>query len=153
MKTFSAKPAEVKRDWFVVDAERGSAELALSVLDGWQGSGVASRLMEAIVVTTTLQLRSASNWAAVGFPISTPTTGLSTSVTMPNFLRSPYSLNLSAVCCRRASVGTMTKMRSPRDSTVMASMTSVLPVPVGITMMAGSLLKLQCAAIAWSAPI
>lgn len=35
--------------WFVVDAERGSAELALSVLDGWQGSGVASRLMDAIV--------------------------------------------------------------------------------------------------------
>lgn len=31
--------------WFIVDPERGSAELALSVLDGWQGSGVASRLM------------------------------------------------------------------------------------------------------------
>lgn len=36
--------------WFVVDAERGSAELALSVLDGWQGSGVASRLMSTIMV-------------------------------------------------------------------------------------------------------
>jgi GNAT superfamily N-acetyltransferase len=35
--------------WCVVDAERGSAELALSVLDGWQGTGVASRLMTAIV--------------------------------------------------------------------------------------------------------
>lgn len=35
--------------WYVADAERGSAELALSVLDGWQGTGVASRLMEALV--------------------------------------------------------------------------------------------------------
>lgn len=31
--------------WVVVDEEIGSAELALSVLDGWQGSGVANRLM------------------------------------------------------------------------------------------------------------
>lgn len=35
--------------WFVVDAEQGSAELALSVLDGWQGSGVASRLMTTLI--------------------------------------------------------------------------------------------------------
>ncbi len=35
--------------WYVVDAEGGSAELALSVLDGWQGSGVASRLMETLM--------------------------------------------------------------------------------------------------------
>ncbi|NMM85761.1 hypothetical protein B2J88_15530 [Rhodococcus sp. SRB_17] len=35
--------------WFVVDPERGSAELALSVLDGWQGSGVASQLMTTLM--------------------------------------------------------------------------------------------------------
>jgi acetyltransferase len=35
--------------WFVVDPERGSAELALSVLDGWQGSGVANRLMATLI--------------------------------------------------------------------------------------------------------
>jgi acetyltransferase len=35
--------------WFVVDPERGSAELALSVLDGWQGSGVANRLMTTLI--------------------------------------------------------------------------------------------------------
>lgn len=35
--------------WYVVDAEQGSAELALSVLDGWQGSGVASRLMTTLI--------------------------------------------------------------------------------------------------------
>jgi acetyltransferase len=31
--------------WFMVDPQRASAELALSVLDSWQGSGLASRLM------------------------------------------------------------------------------------------------------------
>lgn len=35
--------------WFLVDPVRGSAELALSVLDGWQGSGVASRLMSTLI--------------------------------------------------------------------------------------------------------
>lgn len=35
--------------WYVVDHERGSAELALSVLDSWQGSGVANRLMEVLM--------------------------------------------------------------------------------------------------------
>ena len=35
--------------WVVVDEEMGSAELALSVLDGWQGSGVANRLMETLM--------------------------------------------------------------------------------------------------------
>lgn len=35
--------------WYVVDAERGSAELALSVLDSWQGSGVANRLMAVLM--------------------------------------------------------------------------------------------------------
>lgn len=35
--------------WFVVDRTLGSAELALSVLDGWQGSGVASRLMTTLM--------------------------------------------------------------------------------------------------------
>lgn len=35
--------------WVVVDPERRSAELALSVLDGWQGSGVANRLMTALI--------------------------------------------------------------------------------------------------------
>jgi acetyltransferase len=35
--------------WYVVDAEQGSAELALSVLDLWRGSGVANRLMAALV--------------------------------------------------------------------------------------------------------
>jgi acetyltransferase len=35
--------------WAIVAAARGSAELALSVLDGWQGSGVAGRLMSALV--------------------------------------------------------------------------------------------------------
>jgi GNAT superfamily N-acetyltransferase len=35
--------------WYVADPERGSAELALSVLDGWQGSGVASRLMSTLM--------------------------------------------------------------------------------------------------------
>lgn len=35
--------------WYVADAENGSAELALSVLDGWQGTGVASRLMTALM--------------------------------------------------------------------------------------------------------
>ncbi|MFZ4286027.1 GNAT family N-acetyltransferase [Variovorax sp. HJSM1_2] len=35
--------------WFLVDPARGSAELALSVLDGWQGSGVASRLMSTLI--------------------------------------------------------------------------------------------------------
>ena len=34
--------------WYVVDAEQGSAELALSVLDLWRGSGVANRLMAAL---------------------------------------------------------------------------------------------------------
>jgi len=35
--------------WCIVDPARGSAELALSVLDGWQGSGVASRLMRTLI--------------------------------------------------------------------------------------------------------
>jgi acetyltransferase len=35
--------------WYVVDAEQGTAELALSVLDSWQGSGVANRLMNALL--------------------------------------------------------------------------------------------------------
>lgn len=35
--------------WSIVDGERGSAELALSVLDAWQGSGVASRLMTTLM--------------------------------------------------------------------------------------------------------
>lgn len=35
--------------WFVADPERGSAELALSVLDGWQGTGVANRLMAVLI--------------------------------------------------------------------------------------------------------
>jgi GNAT superfamily N-acetyltransferase len=35
--------------WYVVDPERGSAELALSVLDSWQGSGVANRLMTTLI--------------------------------------------------------------------------------------------------------
>lgn len=36
--------------WSIVDCERGSAELALSVLDAWQGSGVASRLMSTLMM-------------------------------------------------------------------------------------------------------
>lgn len=35
--------------WYIADPKSGSAELALSVLDGWQGSGVASRLMTALI--------------------------------------------------------------------------------------------------------
>lgn len=35
--------------WSVVDSEQGIAELALSVLDAWQGSGVASRLMATLM--------------------------------------------------------------------------------------------------------
>ncbi|HVR50266.1 MAG TPA: GNAT family N-acetyltransferase [Pseudorhodoferax sp.] len=35
--------------WSVVDREQGVAELALSVLDAWQGSGVANRLMTTLM--------------------------------------------------------------------------------------------------------
>jgi len=35
--------------WNVVDAQALTAELALSVLDNWRGSGVANRLMEALM--------------------------------------------------------------------------------------------------------
>jgi RimJ/RimL family protein N-acetyltransferase len=35
--------------WSVVDHETQSAELALSVLDTWRGSGVANRLMDALM--------------------------------------------------------------------------------------------------------
>lgn len=49
--TWGANGEEIvgEAGWFVVDPEGGSAELALSVLDGWHGSGVAGRLMTTLM--------------------------------------------------------------------------------------------------------
>jgi acetyltransferase len=35
--------------WYIVDAERGTAELAISVSDAWQGQGVADALMRTLL--------------------------------------------------------------------------------------------------------
>ena len=64
----------------------------------------------------------------------------------------PNVKNFRAIWARSASVGTSTSTRTQRADTKVANIVSVLPVPVGMTTVATSLLVDQCAWMAWSAP-
>ena len=65
------------------------------------------------------------------------TTGLRISfVTKPMSLNKPSSTNLVFVCSRRASDGTITKVFLNFPATTIDRIVSVLPVPVGITIVA-----------------
>jgi hypothetical protein len=55
---------------------------------------------------------------------------------------------LLAICSRSASVGTTTSRRSNRWLALSASIVSVLPVPVGMTMVAGSVDRVAWASAA-----
>ncbi|MNR52793.1 hypothetical protein D3C85_1727020 [compost metagenome] len=57
----------------------------------------------------------------------------------------PSVKNFDAICALSASVGTITMTRVHNAETIAANIVSVLPVPVGMTMVATSLLVDQCA--------
>jgi len=88
-----------------------------------------------------------------GRDASTPTTGNGAASSTPMLFSTPYEANFSAVWCRKASVGTTTSRRGVPAAMALAIMTSVFPVPVGITTTAGTLERVQCAAMACNAPI
>ncbi|MDQ0137844.1 hypothetical protein J2T08_005788 [Neorhizobium galegae] len=75
------------------------------------------------------------------------------SARQPLSLRTPRLRNLSEICVRKASLGTTTRSRSTSATTIRASIVSVLPVPVGITMVAGAEEAVQWPRAACIAPI
>ena len=111
----------------------------------------------ALVVTTTLHCRknSSTSSGVAGIFVNIPTTGRTTPgcsrLDLGSF-KMPNVKNFRAIWARSASVGTSTSTRTQRADTKVANIVSVLPVPVGMTTVATSLLVDQCAWMAWSAP-
>jgi hypothetical protein len=91
----------------------------------------------------TITLQASANAIAVSEPLSPwakrPTTGRSAVLlTTPSSCSTPRDSNFSATCVRSTSDGTSTSSLGRRAATSKASMVSVLPVPVGMTTVAGT---------------
>lgn len=101
----------------------------------------------AIVVTTTLQgsKKSSSSTTLNGIFFSVPTTGnCAAGPTIPNSRSTPNVWNFRATWSRSGSVGDDNEEFRERSLARSASMVSVLPVPVGIAIVAGSVVVVQC---------
>lgn len=109
-----------------------------------------------MVVTITLPRRkmSSTSWTLDGLCFSVTTTGgWMFSGTQPHSISLPSVMNLLTVWSRKAALGTTIISRCSCAQIRSDSIVSVLPVPVGMTMVAGSSLTLQCASAACKAPI